>query len=391
MGLKNLRYRILSHITFGKAKEHYKAKWNAVKKQIKDNSSLNSIKTIVEMNQRNILETSRQITEMRMDFFKHQMVELKLFDEEFYVNNYPDYKKYGLSPIDHYINLGWQMRYNPSKTFNTEAYLKQIYRPDECPLIHFLREGRYNARYAYNSNPYKPGEYHPEKNNKKVVYTCISGDYDGLIQHAYVANDYDYICFTDNEKMLNEKQIGHWQIRPLMFTQLDTTRINRYHKLNPHKVLPEYEKSLYIDANINILTPFIFDLIKARGLKLLLPRHFSDQCPYMHAKWILRDKVDYPELVNGFVEIMRKNRFPHNYGMTENNIIYRKHNEPEIIAMMEEWWSYVRDYCKRDQLSFSYVLWKNKIAIDDICFTNARSDIHNFMLIKHDKRRPDVA
>lgn len=37
-----------------------------------------------------------------------------------------------------------------------------------------------------------------------VVYTCITGAYDGLIVHKFVNPAYDYVCFTDNEKLLSE-------------------------------------------------------------------------------------------------------------------------------------------------------------------------------------------
>lgn len=32
MKLRHLRYHLLSHITFGKMKQHYKRKWKAVKR-----------------------------------------------------------------------------------------------------------------------------------------------------------------------------------------------------------------------------------------------------------------------------------------------------------------------------------------------------------------------
>ena len=335
--------------------------------------------------------SKKMVTSLLMDEYVEQIKALKLFDEDYYVSRYPEYKKYGLSPLDHYIKLGWKMHYNPSESFDTKFYLSMRPKLDECPLIHFLREGRYVAVYGYVSNPFPEDSLkEPDKKKNKVVYTCIVGDYDALVQQAYVDEEYDYICFSDNKEWLEKGQIGIWKIRPLVISDLDTTRINRYHKINPHIVLSEYEESIYIDSNVNILTPFLFDLVKARNLNLLLPRHFLEVCPYAHSKWILRDNVDYPELVNAFIDLMKKAGFPINYGMTENNIIYRKHHEPSVIKMMDEWWSYIRDYCKRDQLSFSFVLWKNGISVDDISFPNARSDIENFMLLKHQKRRPDV-
>ena len=33
----------------------------------------------------------------------------------------------------------------------------------------------------------------------KVVYTCLTGDYDILPLHEYLDYSYDYICFTDNK------------------------------------------------------------------------------------------------------------------------------------------------------------------------------------------------
>lgn len=50
-----------------------------------------------------------------------------------------------------------------------------------------------------------------------VVYTCITGAYDGLIVHKFVNPAYDYVCFTDNEKLLSEQKrdlgkLNHWPI-----------------------------------------------------------------------------------------------------------------------------------------------------------------------------------
>lgn len=46
-------------------------------------------------------------------------------------------------------------------------------------------------------------------------------------------------------------------------------------------------------------------------------------------------------------------------GLTENNVIYRKHKDPRCIKVMEDWWYMVENYSRRDQLSLFYVLWKN--------------------------------
>lgn len=63
---------------------------------------------------------------------------------------------------------------------------------------------------------------------------------------------------------------------------------------------------------------------------------------------------------------MKKAGFPEHYGLGENNILYRRHNEPALVRVMEDWWYFLENYSRRDQLSFVYVLWKNGFDIKAI-------------------------
>ncbi len=54
---------------------------------------------------------------------------------------------------------------------------------------------------------------------------------------------------------------------------------------------------------------------------------------------------------------------------------------------MDEWWYYIENYSKRDQLSLSYVLWKNQVKIEDISIPNARIDDKNFKVFSHNPER----
>ena len=94
-----------------------------------------------------------------------------------------------------------------------------------------------------------------------VVYTCLTGNYDTLRQPVYVDENWDYVCFTDDENLVAQKNVGVWKIRPLAFQERDNTRNSRYHKINPHKLFPEYEQSIWCDSNVNILSSYIFEQI----------------------------------------------------------------------------------------------------------------------------------
>ena len=57
---------------------------------------------------------------------------------------------------------------------------------------------------------------------------------------------------------------------------------------------------------------------------------------------------------------------PRNYGLLQCNIIVREHNNPVCIKIMEAWWQLFSKNAKRDQIYLPYVLYMNKIRIDDV-------------------------
>ena len=221
------------------------------------------------------------------------------------------------------------------------------------------------------------------KQNKNVVYTCLTGNYDELYLPEYIDNDWDYICFTDNEDLLKNDAYGIWKTYPLQFSELDNTRNNRWHKTHPHVLFPNYERSLYIDSNLIIRSDWIFKEIDKNGKDMLIPSHFERNCIYDEIETVKLLKKDDEQRVQKMIDFLNNHQFPHNYGMNENNCIYRKHNEPLIVEIMEEWWSFIRDYSKRDQLSLSYVLWKHGIKPSDIAIPNLRTKYKDFQFINH--------
>lgn len=223
-----------------------------------------------------------------------------------------------------------------------------------------------------------------KKMNHKCVYTCMTGGYDNIILHTYIALDYDYICFTDNKQLLQLGTFGAWQIRPLFFNKLSNQLNNRWHKLHPHICLKEYDSSIYVDSNVDILTPYYFNLIEERKNELIImPCHYSRNCVFSELKSVYDQKKDSKENCKKIKKFLKDEKMPKHYGLTENNIIYRHHNEKAVYDIMEAWWFMLLNYSKRDQLSLSYCFWKADIKIEDITFPNARKDYKNFSIIEH--------
>ena len=223
--------------------------------------------------------------------------------------------------------------------------------------------------------------------NSKVIYTCLTGGYDSLPLQLYCNKEYDYVCFTDNQALLVNGSYGAWQIRPLKFSDMDDTRNNRWHKLHTHILFPDYEESIYIDSNMQILDKFVFDQITNKKFDIVIPKHNKCSCVYDEIERVLKYVVskgrETEENVLRMKDFLEKENMPHNYGQTENNFIYRKHNNTKVIKLMEDWWHFIAEYSKRDQLSSSYVFWKNGISLDEICIPNLREEKSHVCFFNH--------
>ena len=230
---------------------------------------------------------------------------------------------------------------------------------------------------------------------KKVVYACITGEYDDIPVHKYVAPDWDYVLFTDNQELIRQGHFAHWTIRPLVFNKLTNVKNARWHKVNAHKLFPEYDYSLWLDSNIVVNNDGLFDLanklIKQNTL-VAVPNHPERKCIYAEAEKIKEYKIDYPDIVDTEINVLRDDGYPENNGLSETGILLRKHNE--ITRMLNLWWKMINTYSKRDQLSFNYTLWKTKtpytpIYTDDRGFGMHRKSADFTFVFKasHDSNR----
>lgn len=87
----------------------------------------------------------------RMDI--NEQIELikqsPLFEEAWYLAEYPDVARIGMCPVAHYVRYGWRVGRNPSSRFHTRFYLEQypdVARSGANPLVHYLKFGRHEGR-----------------------------------------------------------------------------------------------------------------------------------------------------------------------------------------------------------------------------------------------------
>lgn len=81
-----------------------------------------------------------------------------LFDEQWYLNQYPDVRESGMGALEHYLQHGWRAGRSPGPLFDSADYLKR--HPDVAasgkePLSQFLEFGSQEERFA-QSGFYEP-------------------------------------------------------------------------------------------------------------------------------------------------------------------------------------------------------------------------------------------
>ena len=58
--------------------------------------------------------------------------------------------------------------------------------------------------------------------------------------------------------------------------------------------------------------------------------------------------------------------YPRNNGLVVQMEVLRRHNEKDVIEAMEDHWVELKHNSKREQLSFNYIAWKNKLKFNYI-------------------------
>lgn len=196
-----------------------------------------------------------------------------------------------------------------------------------------------------------------------AIYTAIAGGYDTLKEPEYINPECDYICFTDNPRMVSDT----WQFRPLPIVNGDYNRTAKQVKVLIHQFLPDYDWSIWVDGKFAI-TGNLIQLLNeyAVNSNFLSFMHYRRNSVFADADVIKRAGFELESLVDSQMNRYCAEGFTDDNELLEGGILFRRHNAPEIIQLMETWWNEITKYSKRDQLSFNYCAWKEKVFCDMI-------------------------
>lgn len=279
------------------------------------------------------------------------------FDRAYYLAVNADVAGTGMDPLIHYVDYGAAEGRNPGPSFDSAFYLAA--NPDVAaarlnPLVHYLQYGIAEGRASRRAAPQVSG------GKKIVVYTAIAGGYDDLKMPEVFSEHCDYVCFSDRELPGDHG----WEVRPFDYLSADPRRTARYVKVHPHVYFPDYECSIWIDANLLIkkdITEFTTALSPDVPMATYL--HPYRDCIYAEGEECAQREFDDADTIRTQLERYKHAGYPPNNGLNETNVLVRRHQDERVIRVMNDWWREIENGSKRDQLSLNYAAHVNEVEI----------------------------
>lgn len=190
-----------------------------------------------------------------------------------------------------------------------------------------------------------------------AIYTACIGNYDQIRQPVVIDNRFDYILFTNDVK---DNRIGVWQVRSVDYANDDMTRIARYAKTHPEKLLSEYDATLWMDMNLQIADSYVYERfieLYESKVEIASIQHPERDCIFTEAFTMSNWRFEHDCIAFEWCHKLRNDGYPRHRGMYETNILYRRKSEV-MTNVNKMWWDCIDNYSKRDQFSCNYVLWK---------------------------------
>lgn len=211
-----------------------------------------------------------------------------------------------------------------------------------------------------------------------ICYTAIFGNYDELKEPRQVTSGWRYLCYTDQPIKSKVWQI----IQSGKNASANPQGAARYLKLNPHAVLGEHLRSIWVDGSFQIncnLNHWFLNFCKP---PMTCINHPIRNCVYEEARAVIKNKRKGTGGLTEQIERYKTEGLPQHYGLIQSGIIMRWNVLP-VVEFCKLWWEETMNSSMRDQISFAYTHWKNPIG--NFIQYDYRTD-KDFIFTKHKGR-----
>ena len=223
-----------------------------------------------------------------------------------------------------------------------------------------------------------------------VVYTALVGRNEDLNEQPMIKQSkIRHVCLTDNICLKSDSwEIVHFD----MIFPKDNHRSQRNIKIRPHLFFPDYKYSLYIDNTVLLLknTEKFISMITDR-------LEFDENQPffaipfhsfrkdlieefYQCSNFRLDSQIRIYEQLNDYYKI---NKSFLKYKPYWAGIIFRNHNNKQLMKLSEVWFANICRYSRRDQLSLIHSANQSNIKLIGFDLDNSSSQFHKWPIKKN--------
>jgi hypothetical protein len=191
---------------------------------------------------------------------------------------------------------------------------------------------------------------------KKIVLRCVTGGYENIRPVKNPQPGWEYICITDDPHVRG----AGWKMKLIDNPDnLDSVRLARRVKIVFWEYTGPCDICVWVDGNVDIIGDLDSFCTRtgAWDTDMLVKRHPQRNCVYQEYMACKGLSKDDPIIMRNQVKGYEKEGFPQHFGLAETNVLVRKPTQA-IKDLMSRWFIEVQNKSRRDQLSFTYLLWK---------------------------------
>lgn len=200
---------------------------------------------------------------------------------------------------------------------------------------------------------------------KIAIYSCVIGGYD-TIRPPCVKEECDYYMISDDPQMADKAYAWVDVDSVVPDRNMSAKDKNRYCKLHPDVIFPEYDYTIYLDGSIQIVKPIIhyIDFVGSTGLAI--HRHRERDCVYLECIFLYWLGVVGKEEAVREAERYIRLGIPRHYGLFECGMIVTELHNEQAIKIYRNWYEEYKKGIKRDQLALISTLWNMKLKAEDL-------------------------
>jgi GT2 family glycosyltransferase len=195
-----------------------------------------------------------------------------------------------------------------------------------------------------------------------TVYTGVTGRYD-RVRPARRGVAARHLLFSDRAD-----EAPGWETRAFDLLRPDPIRTAKAPKILAHRYLADCEWSVWIDANIELIASAqsLIAEVERSGCSIGVFRHPERHCAFDEGTTCIKRGKDAVDRISAQLHRYKDRGFPRQFGLAECNVIVRRHSDPKVKEAMETWWDEIEKGSRRDQISFTYALWRSGLAYHEL-------------------------